>query len=1035
MKKRLVKIMAGFLIFAMILSVVSPETAAIVGTNVAAAEEENQEVQENSTAITQKDIDQKSSETATEEKTDNLEKKETEQEKTGTANMPEEKNETNSTASTEKKDLEANKDSQQMEEKEEEKASSIAAGKINFVYIESPYLKTPGTQRIVIAFEKAISGIETLTLTVKDESGKKENWPLSKQKEGVYLFEKEYSSSAASGTYKAEKLNLIGEDNEETISLSNLDVQAEFGVNKEYDGIDELQPITNDESGEASASVAVIDENGTAKAQTSIAAALNEAQKETAGKAKIGAARSGKIIVALDPGHDANSIGAHANGLKEEELTLKIAKYCKEELEQYAGVEVYMTRTGAECPFDKASSDCIEDRVNAAADAGAQIFVSFHLNSFTSSSAKGAEVIIQNKNWRPAVASEGEKLASAILDELEKIGITKRATPIYSKNAVNNKKYADGSAADYYSVQRYSKLRNIPGIIVEHAFITNTEEVNKYLKTEAGLKKLGVADASGIAKYLGISKGEWRTDSKGNRYYYENGQKVIGEKKINGKWYYFDKKGIMKTGWHSFTNKKVYYGSDGAMVKGEKKINGKWYFFEYLTGAMKTGWHSFTNKKVYYGSDGVMVKGEKKIDGKWYYFEYLTGAMKTGWHSFTNKKVYYGSDGAMVKGEKKINGKWYYFEYLTGAMKTGWHSFTNKKVYYGNDGVMVKGEKKINGKWYYFEYLTGAMKTGWHSFTNKKVYYGSDGVMVKGEKKIDGKWYFFEYLTGAMKTGWHSFTNKKVYYGMDGAMVKGEKKIDGKWYLFKELTGAMVTGWYNFPNKRVYYESNGAMAKGETIINGKSYYFRESTGELLKNGFANHKYYGANGVLIPVSQYGNIFYKISGNSSTTIQQMVRFYEKHSSIKYPSEALKEGGAATIEDFARIYYEEAKAEGIKAEVAWAQTMKETGWLKFGGQVKIEQYNFAGIGATDGGACGASFEDVRTGVRAQIQHLKAYASTDELKQSCVDPRFDRIKRGCAQYVEILGQKENPNGYGWATSENYGVSISKLIDSLKKA
>ena len=996
MKKRLVKIMAGFLIFAMILSIVSPGTAAIVGTNVAAVEEESQEVQENSTAITQKDIDQKSSETATEEKTDNLEKKGTEQEKTGTANMPEEKNETNNTAGTEKRDLEAleaNKDSQQMEEKEEEKTSSIAAGKINFVYIESPYLETPGTQRIVIAFEKAISGVKTLTLTVKDESGKKENWLLSKQKDGVYLFEKKYSS-AASGIYKAEKIHLIAEDKEETISLSNLNVQAEFGVNKKYEGIDELQPITNDGSGEAGASVAVIDENGTAKAQTSIAAALNEAQNETTGRRRIGAARSGKIMVALDPGHDANSIGAHANGLKEEELTLKIAKYCKEELEQYAGVEVYMTRTGPECPFNKASSDCIEDRVNAAADAGAQIFVSFHLNSFTSSRAKGAEVIVQNKNWRPAVASEGEKLAGAVLDELEKIGITKRATPIYSKNAVNNKKYADGSAADYYSVQRYSKLRNIPGIIIEHAFITNTEEVNTYLKTEAGLKKLGVADASGIAKYLGISKGEWRTDSKGNRYYYENGQKVIGEKKINGKWYYFDKKGIMKTGWHSFTNKKVYYGSDGVMVKGEKKIKGKWYFFEYLTGAMKTGWHSFTNKKVYYGTDGVMVKGEKKI-----------------------------------------NGKWYFFEHLTGAMKTGWHSFTNKKVYYGNDGVMVKGEKKINGKWYYFEYLTGAMKTGWHSFTNKKVYYGSDGVMVKGEKKIDGKWYFFEYLTGAMKTGWHSFTNKKVYYGTDGAMVKGEKKIDGKWYLFKESTGEMVTGWYDFPNKRVYYGTDGAMAKGETIINGKSYYFRESTGELLKNGFANHKYYGTNGVLIPVSQYGNIFYKISGNSSTTIQQMVRFYEKHSSIKYPSEALKEGGAATIEDFARIYYEEAKAEGIKVEVAWAQTMKETGWLKFGGQVKIEQYNFAGIGATDGGACGASFEDVRTGVRAQIQHLKAYASTDELKQSCVDPRFDRIKRGCAQYVEILGQKENPNGYGWATSENYGVSISKLIDSLKKA
>ena len=996
MKKRLVKIMAGFLIFAMILSIVSPGTAAIVGTNVAAVEEESQEVQENSTAITQKDIDQKSSETATEEKTDNLEKKGTEQEKTGTANMPEEKNETNNTAGTEKRDLEAleaNKDSQQMEEKEEEKTSSIAAGKINFVYIESPYLETPGTQRIVIAFEKAISGVKTLTLTVKDESGKKENWLLSKQKDGVYLFEKKYSS-AASGIYKAEKIHLIAEDKEETISLSNLNVQAEFGVNKKYEGIDELQPITNDGSGEAGASVAVIDENGTAKAQTSIAAALNEAQNETTGRRRIGAARSGKIMVALDPGHDANSIGAHANGLKEEELTLKIAKYCKEELEQYAGVEVYMTRTGPECPFNKASSDCIEDRVNAAADAGAQIFVSFHLNSFTSSRAKGAEVIVQNKNWRPAVASEGEKLAGAVLDELEKIGITKRATPIYSKNAVNNKKYADGSAADYYSVQRYSKLRNIPGIIIEHAFITNTEEVNTYLKTEAGLKKLGVADASGIAKYLGISKGEWRTDSKGNRYYYENGQKVIGEKKINGKWYYFDKKGIMKTGWHSFTNKKVYYGSDGAMVIGEKKINGKWYLFKESTGAMVTGWYDFPNKRVYYETNGVMVKGEKKIDGKWYLFKESTGAMVTGWHNFPNKRVYYGSDGAMIKGEKKISGKWYLFKESTGAMVTGWYNFPNKRVYYGSDGAMIKGEKKINGKWYLFKDSTGAMVTGWYDFPNKRVYYETNGVMVKGEKKIDGKW-----------------------------------------YLFKESTGAMVTGWYDFPDKRVYYESSGAMAKGETMINGKSYYFWESTGELLKDGFANHKYYGTNGVLIPVSQYGNIFYKISGNSSTTIQQMVRFYEKNSSIEYPSEVLKKGGAATIEDFARIYYEEAEKEGIKAEVAWAQTMKETGWLKFGGQVKIEQYNFAGIGATDGGACGASFDDIRTGVRAQIQHLKAYASTEALKQNCVDPRFDLIKRGCAQYVEILGQKENPNGYGWATSENYGVSIFKLITKLKKA
>ena len=112
-----------------------------------------------------------------------------------------------------------------------------------------------------------------------------------------------------------------------------------------------------------------------------------------------------------------------------------------------------------------------------------------------------------------------------------------------------------------------------------------------------------------------------------------------------------------------------------------------------------------------------------------------------------------------------------------------------------------------------------------------------------------------------------------------------------------------------------------------------------------------------------------------------------------------------------------------------------MHETGYLQFGGQVKIEQFNFAGIGATDGGAAGASFEDVRTGVRAQVQHMKAYASTLPLKNTCVDPRFDLVSRGTARYVEILGQKENPTGMGWATNQNYGVSLMEFVKKIKNA
>ena len=77
---------------------------------------------------------------------------------------------------------------------------------------------------------------------------------------------------------------------------------------------------------------------------------------------------------------------------------------------------------------------------------------------------------------------------------------------------------------------------------------------------------------------------------------------------------------------------------------------------------------------------------------------------------------------------------------------------------------------------------------------------------------------------------------------------------------------------------------------------------------------------------------------------------MRYYESTGN-QYPAEALGKGGAPTLRDFCQIYYDEATAEGVKAEVAFAQAMKESAWLKFGGIVKIEQFNFAGLGALDG------------------------------------------------------------------------------------
>ena len=488
----------------------------------------------------------------------------------------------------------------------------------------------------------------------------------------------------------------------------------------------------------------------------------------------------------------------------------------------------------------------------------------------------------------------------------------------------------------------------------------------------------------------------------------------------------------MVTGFFDLSNKTVYYGSDGAMRYGEQLIEGYWYYFDTVSGKMKTGIHKFSNKTVYYGSDGAMRYGEQLINGYWYYFDTARGAMITGFHKFPNKTVYYDDDGKMHYGELILDGKKYYFDPITGAMKNkeGWIK-EGDKTYYYESNEKVTGEQYISGKWYYFDpKKNGVMVTGLYKLSNRTVYYGSDGVMRYGEQLINGYWYYFDTVRGAMVTGFHKFPNKTVYYSKDGTMQYSEQLIDGYWYYFEPVTGAMATGFHEFPNKTVYYNNDGKMHYGKLTLKDKHYYFNPVTGAMLTNGMFNGEYFGPDGVQRDC-------YKILGKSNTSIDQMIRYYNKKSPIAYPSEKLGKGGAPDIRTMATIFYEEAAKENIKAEVVWAQTMKETGYFKFGGQVKIEQFNFAGIGALDGGAAGASFPNVRTGVRAQIQHMKAYADAtitkNTLSSPCVDPRFDLVNpKGSAPYVEWLGQKENPGGYGWATGKEYGIDIVGMIQIL---
>lgn len=133
-------------------------------------------------------------------------------------------------------------------------------------------------------------------------------------------------------------------------------------------------------------------------------------------------------------------------------------------------------------------------------------------------------------------------------------------------------------------------------------------------------------------------------------------------------------------------------------------------------------------------------------------------------------------------------------------------------------------------------------------------------------------------------------------------------------------------------------------------------------------------------------------------------------------------------------ADTYIEEGIYEGVRGDIAAAQAMLETGNLTFkGSAVTPDQNNFCGLGVTGNGMKGCSFKTMQDGVRAHIQHLKAYASKEELVNGCVDPRYAYVEKGCAPYVEWLGQQENPRGKGWASGKGYGDKIGRILDEMK--
>ena len=130
----------------------------------------------------------------------------------------------------------------------------------------------------------------------------------------------------------------------------------------------------------------------------------------------------------------------------------------------------------------------------------------------------------------------------------------------------------------------------------------------------------------------------------------------------------------------------IFYYVEGEKQYGQKKIDDGWYMFDRESGAMRTGFvHIPSQNKIVYYSEagdiqsglGRMQYGQKKIDGCWYMFKQGSGAMQTGFVYIPGQKktVYYRESGSMGRGlgrmlygRQKIQGSWYVFKQGTGAL-------------------------------------------------------------------------------------------------------------------------------------------------------------------------------------------------------------------------------------------------------------------------------------------------------------------------------------------------------------------------------
>ena len=911
---------------------------------------------------------------------------------------------------------------------------------LNYVYVDKNRVEIGDTQNIVLSVGDDTTVIESAKLYVQNKDGEQYTLEASEIDGNAILFAENYQDENQTGVYTLYSYEITVDGIVYTQVLSETGVDVSYGVNCDVESTPDAQ-LVDEDTVESDMDVVSFDEDGNQTSEDSIASAIENQQQE---QSEDGITRStygsnGNIVVVLDPGHGGSDSGASGNGLREKDLTLKIAQYAKQELEKYAGVTVYLTRT----------SDGyvgLKDRATYAKSVNADIFVSLHINSNKSTSPNGAGIYYPNRNYNASFSDIGNGLATKIISKLTALGLNTWRSDVGGiiredecKDPDEEYMYPDGSHGDYHSVIRNCKKEGIPAILVEHAFISNASDASNYLSSDEKLKKLGVADAQGIAEYYNLKQGfqineinfqdknnsveisAQCSDTKGVQYrylYYDFATQcwgVISEWTTESKVEWQPKEGnywvqvaaVDSNG--NGTTKTVSYAANRNYTGYYLDLNGMCYIMRdkgidvgvaYNSNAsnVKFKWQAYNLDKQEWslvadwtGSNWVTWKPEQ--GNFWLYVEAMTpdGETKNTIMCFASQKDY-------SHHSLNLNGMCYNIYDDRIDVGIAYDSDDSNVTFKWEAYNLDKQEWNLVADW------TGSNWVSW--YPDKGNYWmhvtarTSDGVTKEYTICFNAaRNYNHKYITinGICSVNDKAAINLGVSYNTNDSSPAFRWQIydlsTSTWSTLTDWTGSNWVSWY--PGSGNYWVYVEAKTSDGTVEN------------------------------YCIAYQVTARYEIMGNTNTSLSQMVAYYNANNT--YP-EFYASSDAPSIEAFCQIYLEECQAEGLKAEVAFCQAMLETGFLRYGGDVQINQYNFAGLGATGNGEPGNSFDSVRKGVRAQVQHLKAYASTAELNNPQVDSRFNFVERGTAPYVEWLGQKENPYGKGWATAKNYGYNIVNL-------